>query len=182
MLTLQLPPWNSGRPRMSLKSLSEITESENAQLVLMVWILWDMGSIHTYQNINIFDNTNSHTSSTPSCSPASIFKQAQVTPLKKPTLKPLTTDSYRPDSLLQFIAKTLKEQPGHKGACSPLLTTWSLESLRDQHLDHLFSFLHLHNILRTHHTGTQLLTLHSISPRPSHRSSSHYCAPRRHLS
>ncbi len=37
------------------------------------------------------------------------FKQARVTPLlKKPTLNPSLTDSYRPVSLLPFIAKTLE--------------------------------------------------------------------------
>ncbi len=43
-----------------------------------------------------------------------VFKQAQVTPLlKKTTLNHLLTDSYRPDSSLSFIAKTL-EQSGFR--------------------------------------------------------------------
>ncbi len=38
----------------------------------------------------------------------SAFKQARITPLKKPTLNPTLLGNYRPVSLLPFIAKTLE--------------------------------------------------------------------------
>jgi len=60
--------------------------------------------LHSYQHSHTSSNTSLLTGTF-----STAFKQARVTPLlKKPTLNTLLTDSYRPVSLLPFIAKTLE--------------------------------------------------------------------------
>ncbi len=100
-LLLKLP---SSLPSLRQKypNFSSPAILQHALLIQSPHTFFKQSLLHSYQHIF---NTSQLTGTFPTA-----FKQAQVTPLlKKPTLNTSHTDSYRPVSLLPFIAKRLNE-------------------------------------------------------------------------